>query len=585
MKISCLLFKGVGYCGGEIMRFSKFKFLSALIIGLLIVPSAASNIGRITISSSTNSYQTNYSNEELIDEYTWSVIKYSDWLENKVNSETINISNPTYGPLLILSDFMSPELCKVALEVYCENEDGSLDETNTLNKLVNYVNKSVVHYSAIDEDMFLHGFENLWDSLAVNHTGKKISAQEMRILGKNFCNNSYDFLGDCYSVSSFITAVLRLCGFNTKDVFNVNIQGYMLPIFYSNNIPIIGKPLLMGHMVNFVNADQKWYVIDGTMWLNETNGRLFTEKEKYQYSKIYIIKDGDLNNGTPLNRYFSKDGIIFFENEQYFLGNSWQPNSKIYSNINKEDFQFIFNSALTKGFNNARFSIYPYLFYKSFINRASVNSIFHPAVDTISLPYTIHDAVGETIDEKSEHLANLNREFINNHKNENDTPNQYDKAFYAYGYINVTYPQAYANAARLAGHTSWFGYTNDSETHFEDVNNTIYWLRENFKDNRFLNNDQVAFSDLTFILRKGSTVDQAVFAYGAIRNMKNGDDFWSADDLFVIITNDNRGYLAVNISNNGWIYLNFGEGEYIQSYVDNICFAFNENIRLDEWDN
>jgi len=37
------------------------------------------------------------------------------------------------------------------------------------------------------------------------------------------------------------------------------------------------------------------------------------------------------------------------------------------------------------------------------------------------------------------------------------------------------------------------------------------------------------------------------------KNMKNKDSFWSTDDLFIIETNGNKGYLAVNIPYNEWI--------------------------------
>ncbi len=561
------------------------KITNKICIFLLVILISSSIFSNMSTSVSKNNYtiSNNITEKELIDEYTWSVIKYADWLKNKVNSETIYISSPTYGPLLVLADFMSPELCKVALEVYCENEDGSLNEIKTLYKLAKYVNESVVHYGAIDVDMFLNESRDLWDSPAVENTGKKISAQEMALLGENYCNGKYDFIGDCYSVSGFITAVLRLCGFSSKDVFNVNIGGKLLPIAMLNRLPVIMKPLGVGHVVNFINADGKWYVIDGTYWRNQSGGRLYTEEEKYQIGKIVIVKNGDILNLTDFNRLFVKDRFSFFENDKYFLGHTWQADPKIYSNIDKEDFRNIFISAFTKGFNNARFSFNPYIFKRLFVWRMSNRAADHPYVNTIGLPYTVNEAVGESIDEKAQHLAELNREFINNHKMVNGLLNQYDKAFYAYGYINVSHPQAYANAARLAAHTSWFGYTNDTNTAFEDVNKTVNSIRDNFSDNRMVNDDQIAFSDLTFNLKNGSTLDQAVFAYGALRNMKKDDDFWSPDNLFVIVTKDNEGYLAVNVTGDEWIYLNFGEGEFIESNVVNISFAFNEEVKLDNW--
>lgn len=65
--------------------------------------------------------------------------------------------------------------------------------------------------------------------------------------------------------------------------------------------------------------------------------------------------------------------------------------------------------------------------------------------------------------------------------------------------------------------------------------------------------------------------------------MKKDDDFWPSDDLFIIVTEKNMGYLAVNITGDKWIYLNFGEGKSIINCVEKIRFAFNEEKRLDNW--
>ena len=565
------------------------KFFSVLVL-IILACSIFSNVNatnsknEIKINIESSEEKNNPTEEEIINDYTWSVIKYCDWFTNQVNSENIRISQPTYGPLLVLTDFMSPDLCKVALDVYCENDDGSLDETGTLIKLAKYVNDSVVHYFGINEkntpDL---DQEDIFDNPAItSKTGKKISAQEMAVLGDYYLDERYDFIGDCGSVSSFITAVLRLCGFSAISVFNVGFGGQPLAIM--NFFPFIFKTRPIGHYINLICADEKWYVIDGTMWYNQSYGRLFTEDDKYQISKLLFIKDNISNIVAEKNRIFYKDQFNLLENDKYFLGSSWQddPFWKFYSNMNKEDFRNTLLSAMKKGFKNAKFSNIPYISKRLFLSRISNRVTENPYVSTIGLPYTVKDAVGETIQVKASYLAKLNREFIDNHKNVNGLLNQYDKAFYAYGYINVSYPQAYANAARLAGHTSWFGYMNDSNTAYEDVNNTINLIKQNFTVNPVLNKDQVAFSDFTYVLRNGSTLDLAVFAYGAIRNMKKDDDFWSADDLFVIVTDNNTGYLAVNITGNEWTYLNFEEGNKFKTNIENIRFAFNEKIKKDD---
>ena len=65
--------------------------------------------------------------------------------------------------------------------------------------------------------------------------------------------------------------------------------------------------------------------------------------------------------------------------------------------------------------------------------------------------------------------------------------------------------------------------------------------------------------------------------------MKNENDSLSTDDLFVLVTDNNEGYLAVNLPIEGWLYLNFGEGPSMLKNVENIRFAFNEEIKFDEW--
>jgi len=557
--------------------------ISVIVILILLI-----NILSFVTVASDNTYldekDESLNEKKIINEYTWSVMKYCDWLENTVNSETIYVPSPTQGPLLTLTDFMQPELCKVALEVYCENEDGTLNETQTLINLAKYVNDSMCFILGINEgDSVSPNAMDIWDSPSIERkTGKKVSAQEMALIGDHFLDEKYDFIGDCGSTSAFITAVLRLCGFPPEKVFEVNIGSNHLALL--NKFPFIVKQGV-GHFLNLINADDKWYVLDGTMWKNKSNGRLYTENEKYQIGKLLLIKDLDFYNMTEKNRFFIRDKVSLFENDKYFLGYSFslESNYNIYSNLNKNDFKTLLTDGIKRGFNNAKFEGFPYLFPRLLVRILSNKVIPHPHMNSIALPYTVKDAIGDTNEGKAKYLANLNREFIDIHKNVNGILNQYDKAFYAYGYINVTYPQAYANAARLAGHASWFGYTNDTDTPFEDANFTISWIRENINDKKLLNQDQVAFADLTYILKNGSSLDQAILAYGILRNMKKDNDFWSKDELYIIITNETDGYLAVNITGDQWFYLNFNEDEPFKCNVENVRYAFNEEIKLDKW--
>jgi hypothetical protein len=66
--------------------------------------------------------------------------------------------------------------------------------------------------------------------------------------------------------------------------------------------------------------------------------------------------------------------------------------------------------------------------------------------------------------------------------------------------------------------------------------------------------------------------------------MKNDETFWQPEDLFIIVTEENEGLLAVNISNE-WNYLNFRKGAYIQSECPlNPKMSFNEIEYLKTWE-
>lgn len=549
----------------ETKKISIFTIF-ILLIGSIVVPCMNASFQKSKLYSEFKQLPIQQNNDkDLIKEYTWAVLRYDSYYLNRVNYNFIQLSTPTDGPLMVTANFMSPKLCKVALQVYNETEDGKLNKYQTLKNLAEFAEKSMIFHPRDTPSWDSHSYKN-----RVVH---RTTAHEGMLLAKFSKNEQIKYCGGCYSQSSFCTAVLRLCGFKPEEVFNVFVSGwrtYFNLTDYSIDLWDHGN---MNHVVNLVNADEHWYVID-SVDLNATKGGLFTE---YRYGKILLIPHGDFWNATQINRTFLKDKISLFDNDYYHIGGGWSlfDFNRVYSNMDKEQLGKTFNG-LFSVFVNARFKL---LLKLRLLHIAKA----HKAMSNVYLPYTVKDAVGDTIDEKAEYLAQLNREFILNHTSGNGIPNQYNKALYAYNLLDVAYPQVYANAARLADKTCWFGHTNDKDSPFEDVNRTINFIRNNFKVNKTVNADQIAFSDLTFILKNGSTLDHALFAYGAIRNMKKEKRFWFADDLFVIVTNENRGYLAVNVSYDGWIYLNFGEGEYIQNNIENVSFAFNEKVKLEEW--
>ncbi len=113
---------------------------------------------------------------------------------------------------------------------------------------------------------------------------------------------------------------------------------------------------------------------------------------------------------------------------------------------------------------------------------------------------------------------------------------------------------------------------------------TSFWIRTTILNKQVVPDDCVAYSDLLYLRHAGSSVDKAVLAYGTLRNMEKDNDFWSADDLYVLITDDNQGYLAVNL-NDDWKYLNFEGGKAISDdSPGNVDMVFNEVEYLHSWE-
>ena len=65
--------------------------------------------------------------------------------------------------------------------------------------------------------------------------------------------------------------------------------------------------------------------------------------------------------------------------------------------------------------------------------------------------------------------------------------------------------------------------------------------------------------------------------------MNKRNNFWQPEELYVILTENSKGYLAVNIRDT-WIYLNFGRGRLLNKKPpDNILKAFNEIDCITNW--
>jgi hypothetical protein len=477
------------------------------------------------ISLSENLMKNYFSDDnEIINEYTWSVMRY-DHVSMSDNFGPVSMPKPTPGPIIIPMNMMSKEVCKVAINLYRENK------TETLNALEKF-----------DFDNMVVGFPYiLWHMWASKNNmpclGQKISAQEMYILGNRF--PWANLVGDCYSQSLFNTAILRLCGFSSEEVFTVTI------------------PM---HAIVVVKLEEKWLIFDSV------NGQ--------------FTKNSILDSINPP----SEDIIYWLENDKYFINfgtlsaENWPYQEDPYSNIDT-DVLIDIVSQIIPLLNNSKLGRNDWNIYE-FIENASAC----PDIITVGMPYTIKDAFGNTIDEKAESLIELNKKFIIDQIGV-ELLNQYDRSIYGLGLLSVEYPQAYANAAKYGLWTSRIAKGLDSNSPKLDYFKTALWVNFMINNKKSLTENYVIFSDFSYICLTGSSIDQAIVAYGTMRNMKKYDNLWQAEDLYVLVTEDSKGYLAINTAE-GWKYLNFETGKLVSNNPPkDIEKAFNEKEYLNSWDN
>ncbi len=477
--------------------------------------------------------QSNVENPSLIDNYTWAVMRY-DFVQRSENHGYVDLPTPSAGTVLIPANMMSTEVCKAALSV-CRNS-----KMETLEAFDAYVSQRMLHTSSA----FSNG-EDEWNTESC-YNFRKESAVEMDILG-DVCLRA-DLVGECYAQASFNTAVLRLCGFSPEEVFTVGIQSYQ-----------------GGHGVNAVKVEDQWYILDST------------------YARFVRL---GIREGVIFDKYFMPpitDYIIFLENDKYLINfgtlhPQYIPSMKDpYLNMDAEKLGEIIGD-IRPLFNNSFLGKQKWTL-DSFVE----NATSHPLMKTIAVPYTAEDAEGANIEEKASDLAARCQDFICGQDDENNQ-DQYDKSCYALGLLSVDYPQVYANAAKLAAWTSFHAMERDMNSPFFDVFMTSFWTRATILNKQVVPEDCVAYSDLLYLRHAGSSVDKAVLAYGTLRNMEKDNDFWSADDLYVLITDNNQGYLAVNL-NDDWKYLNFEGGKAISDdSPGNVDMAFNEVEYLHSWE-
>jgi hypothetical protein len=356
-----------------------------------------------------------------------------------------------------------------------------------------------------------------------------------------------DLVGECTSQATLNTAVLRLCGFSAEEVFTIGIQGER-----------------GGHAVNVVQVDGQWYVFDST------------------YAPY--VKKGNCDSliFTPYLSPPLTDYITFLENDKYLI---------IFGSMHAE-----YVPALSEPCSNMNATLLSDLigdirplFNHSFLgaNQWNLSEFLdiaqpHPLKIGIELPYTVDDAFGDTLEEQTDSLLTIIRSFVSNQSSEKQQ-DQYTKSRYAYGFLSVDYPQAYANAARLAAWTSTFAKILDRPSPKMDMHLTSLWVRNIIRNKQIVEEGCIAYPDLLYLRHAGSSVDKASLAYGTLRNMKRDDEFWPVDDLYIIITENYEGHLAVSLQDD-WHFLNFERGRMIRNNPPNqIRMVFNEKQFYDTW--
>jgi len=462
--------------------------------------------------------------DDIIDEFTWSVLRY----DHPVSSENfgrISVPIPTSGLILIPTDMMSYETCYAAASIYQD------DKMDVLTGLETYDIQNMIH-----TQFAFFGDKDEWNSPDIL-SYRKENADEMKILGR-LCLKG-DLVGDCYATASFNTAVLRLCGFSPEEVFTAGITG---------------------HAVTVVKVNDQWYVLDGTY--------------------AYIVRRG-MAEGLLFTHYPNFNHLFFLENDRYFINfchySQLYPYLKNpYCNMEPGLLSDILNQLLP-------LFDYPQLGIRNWqINEFCNQSIPCPDMTDIAFPYDVENASGDTMEEKAASLQSLNTAFIFTQADKEQI-DQFDKSLYGLGFLSVDYPQAYANAAKYAAWTSYIACRLDVPNPWLDYHLASLWIRGNILTAQTMPSGCIAFSDLPYLCRMGSTIDQAVMAYGTLRNMKKQNDFWQPDDLYILITENNNGYVAVNTTND-WRYLSFQGGKQIYtSPPEGIGIIFNEDETLGAW--
>ena len=369
------------------------------------------------------------------------------------------------------------------------------------------------------ENLHWHEGDLDWTSPA-RYSFRKDSAQEM------FAWRDYTgkITGNCYSHASFNTAALRMAGFPSEQVFDI---------------------LIPGHVVTLVKADGDWYIIDSTGSIY--NPSVSVEEKLYSFYNIGVWR------GLENDKYY-----VNFENGV--------------SNMLPDLVVEIVNEARGT-LENPSLGMEPSIYRTAvgFTQRAG-------PVDAMvckEVPHTISDC------STPEELVAKNFEFIN--KTAIDSPDsQYMKALVARCPREEQFYPVYANAAKYGPWAEQYGTSFDKNT-LEDNMKAVFEFFKEFNNTYIVNANEVTFGDFSLLVKGGSTLDQAIAAYGVMRNTRVGGDHTSRDSLCILINENNEGYLAVDVPGQGWQYMDFSNKELTSNCPISIVYSFNEEGASLDW--
>jgi hypothetical protein len=191
------------------------------------------------------------------------------------------------------------------------------------------------------------------------------------------------------------------------------------------------------------------------------------------------------------------------------------------------------------------------------------------------VPYTISDC------STPEELVAKNFDFMKDNAVSNPDC-QYMKSLVARCPRDTQFYPVYANAAKYGPWAADYGATLGKDS-LKSILSALSDIFKDFNDTYVVHPGEVTFGDLTLLVKSGSSLDQAIAAYGVMRNVKIGGKHTPPQTLRILIDKNNDGYLGVDIEGQGWTYLDFSKDKLTTSCPHSIEYSFNEVEGGPDW--